>query len=250
MLLPNKLSSSTLGDVFGTLHRKGISGRLLLRERPASLATGVPDRPHWIHFVDGLIVAVESDLGAPKLGAILVRSGDADARALERLSDRILCKGERRVGELLVSEGITSQAAVRAALHAQLRARVDALFSLTDATIAFHAPRPIPPSMRTEPLGPSAFLHDRPRSRDRRKNNGPPPPPPGAPTGIRAPFADPRSRAARLLGVRAEAAAEEIRSAFRKLARMLHPDTGPSSDAMERAARFAELSAAYHLLVA
>ncbi|GAA1718353.1 molecular chaperone DnaJ [Fodinicola feengrottensis] len=48
-----------------------------------------------------------------------------------------------------------------------------------------------------------------------------------------------------VLGVRTDATSEEIKRAYRKLARQLHPDVNPEPDAKER---FAEVKAAYEVL--
>jgi curved DNA-binding protein CbpA len=53
-----------------------------------------------------------------------------------------------------------------------------------------------------------------------------------------------------LLGVSRGAGLADVRRAFRRLASALHPDRAPPGDEERLAARFAELSAAYHLLVA
>src|SRR5437660_11338187 len=48
-----------------------------------------------------------------------------------------------------------------------------------------------------------------------------------------------------LLGVRQNASADDIKKAYRKLARQLHPDVNPSAEAQER---FKEVTAAYEVL--
>ena len=48
-----------------------------------------------------------------------------------------------------------------------------------------------------------------------------------------------------LLGVSRDATADEIKKAYRKLARQLHPDVNPSPEAQER---FKEVTAAYEVL--
>ena len=47
------------------------------------------------------------------------------------------------------------------------------------------------------------------------------------------------------LGVPRDASADDIKRAYRKLARQLHPDVNPDQDAQ---ARFKEVSAAYEVL--
>jgi DnaJ-domain-containing protein 1 len=72
-----------------------------------------------------------------------------------------------------------------------------------------------------------------------------------APAPARA--ADPRRLAAlRLLGIAAAADPEDVKRAYRRLARALHPDLQPGVDAERRRAlerRFAEVTAAYEALV-
>lgn len=61
-----------------------------------------------------------------------------------------------------------------------------------------------------------------------------------------------RSLARQLLGVRDEADVEEIKRAYRRLARELHPDLRPDCDLAERRTlerRFAEVTAAYEALL-
>jgi hypothetical protein len=202
MHLPGRLSSSTLGDLLGSLHRARITGTVELAEVATVGSGGVPGRIHRLHLRGGLVIGVETSLPVARVGDV--------------------------------------------------RAGLDALFSLADARVAFRTARPLSSLATVSPLGPAEFLHGRPRSRDR-----------GAPDSARGeqpprsqprPVADdPADRARALLGVPKGAAAGDVRRAFRRMAGALHPDRLAALGADERArmtARFAELSAAYHLLVA
>jgi hypothetical protein len=129
---------------------------------------------------------------------------------------------------------------------ASLAARLDPLFSLRDAAIRFSVARsPASPAR----LVPREFLHGRPRARDRaHRATMPPPclPPPPRP-------AEPaEARAARaVLGVDAGAREDDIRRAFRRLAREHHPDrvtSGSPVDAERARTRLAAITAAYHTL--
>jgi hypothetical protein len=127
---------------------------------------------------------------------------------------------------------------------------IDALFALEEATLAFRTARPLPAASRML-LGPGDFLHGRPRARDRGR---------GCATGEEAPCSEARpivdgarDRARGLLGIPLGAREEEVRRAFRRLASAIHPDrhaAAPAAEQRQRATRLAELSAAYHLLVA
>jgi len=142
---------------------------------------------------------------------------------------------------------------------AGLRGRLDAVFSLEEATVAFRTARPLSHAERVHPLAPSEFLHGRPRARDRGRPTGSGPrvrerddtPPPRS--GVRAAADEARDRALSLLGLGSDAGDGEVRRAFRRLASALHPDrlgAAPPEERRRMVARFAELSAAYHLLVA
>lgn len=115
---------------------------------------------------------------------------------------------------------------------------LEALFRLGDARLAFHVARA--GKRRDRPLEPREFLHGRPRTRDRA----------GRPGERRDPT---RTRALATLGLPDDADRTTVLRAFRALAVRLHPDRFPSATPAERAElmrRFAEITAAYHALVA
>jgi len=229
--LPGRLSATTLGDLLGCLHRASADGVLELIERAGCTA----GRAHRIYFERGLIDAVETGMGTPRLGELLVRQGALAPESLLCLRPRLLGQ-DVRTGELVIAERLASQAEVLRALREQLRARIEALFALRDALVRFHPRRPRRRvGLAPEPLGAAEFLHGRPRARAARP----------------APSSE-RERALSALGLDARADARAVHSAFRARARELHPDRHPHASAAERSLllkRFAELSAAYHELV-
>jgi hypothetical protein len=196
MHLPGRLSSTTLGDLLGALHREGVTGLLELSELRGPRGLTVPGRVHRIHLRAGLVVAVET----PR------------------------------------------------AEHT--REALDIVFAVEDAAITFRTARPL--AVRPVPLQPRDFLFGRPRARDRGRpveHEDTPPPR----SGVRPVFDEARDRARRLLGITDATPPDDVRRAFRKLASTLHPDRlgeGTATEQRQRAMRFAELSAAYHLLVA
>ena len=250
MHLPGRLSTSTLGDLLGSLHRESITGVIELREIVGRGGRGVPGRLHRVHLRGGLVVAVDTAFRVPPLGEILCREGLAPGEAVRLLMTRIEAGDRRAAGEILQSSGLASAAAVRAGLRTQLCERVEALFGLEDATIGFRTARPLPHALQVTPLGPRDFLHGRPRVRTQsRPERDEPPPSRVRPVVVE----DPCERARRLLGIPRGAGLGEVRRAFRKIAGSVHPDRLASAALEEQrrqAARFAELSAAYHLLVA
>lgn len=252
MHLPRRLSTSTLGDLLGSLHREGITGLIELGEIRGPDGRSVPGRVHRIHLRGGLVVGVDTGLPVPPLGEILRREGLLPGEAVRLLMSRIEAGDRRAAGEILHSAGLASAEAIRAALRTQLRERVDALFGIEDATVGFHTARPLRHALRVAPLGPGEFLHGRPRGRDRGRAQ-----PDEVPSSQARPVAaaseDPCERARRLLGIPRGAGLGEVRRAFRKVAGAVHPDRLASAaleEQQRQAARFAELSAAYHLLVA
>ncbi len=247
MKLPGRLRLTTLGDVLGAVHRAGASGVLELTcDRGAT---------HRVFWAEGMITQIDTDLCRQRLGELLAGQGFLGARALARLARRLLEAPRQRAGEILVEEGFVSPDLVDAGLRRQLRQKLEALFELRDAQLAFRIPRPH--ASTRAPLAPGEFLHGRPRARPRaryaaaqeRASNG------SASSGSQAnaqrlPHGS-RTRAYATLGLLPGADRATIQQAFRRLARHLHPDRFPNADPSERArllSRFAELSAAYHAL--
>ncbi len=252
--LPNRLSQTTLGDVLGALHRAATTGVLELRELPLSSR-----RSHRVHLEKGLVTAVDTDAKVPPLGEILVQEGLLGEPSRRRLLGRLAAGDPRASGQILIAEGLAASPLVDRALSAQLLHKLDALFRIGDALIAFHIARSAATPSR--PLGPNAFLHGRPRARDEAEteppsrvgSKGPHDFPPPASARRRAVVSATSEDALSALGLCEGASAEEIRRAFRRRAAELHPDRVGPIDAAERARRAAELArltAAYHRLVA
>jgi hypothetical protein len=249
MQLPGRLRLTTLGDLLGALHRACASGTLELVEVEGARA----GRSHRVFFDAGLIQDVDTSLSHPRLGEILARDGLLSMSALACVARRLLEQPGKRVGEILVEEGLGTADLVAGALRRQRSSRLEALYGLREALIRFHVPRPRT-GYRQTPLSPREFLHGRPRARadfsarvnERFASRG----------GARAESARgadaARHAAARALGLLASASRAEVQRAFRKLAAEQHPDRFPNASASEKAqllSRFAQLSAAYHLLM-
>lgn len=303
MRLPSRLAASTLGDLLGALHRSRTTGLLELYEVPGAISSAVPGRRHRIHLFCGLVAGVETSLPHAPLGRVLETKGLLRPEALADLLARIAAGDPRLAGEILVEDGLAPKPIVDLGLRAQLREKIDVVYTLKDADVRFHTARPLSEAARRAGLlGSSEFLHGRPRTRDRVANNAWKTP--GRPFGEperrvspnrpwahrtssarphqNAPDADdlrsdddddspfsevryrkapadarpadePRARALRLLGLEREADLPTIRKAFREIAVKLHPDrfaTAPAAMRAQKSALFAEVSAAYHLLVA
>jgi DnaJ-domain-containing protein 1 len=235
--LPGLLGATTLGDLLGRLYRGGVNGVLELVEREGHRA----GRAHRIHFERGLIDDVETELPVPRLGDVLVQVGAVERGLLGSIGRLVDANGARRIGEALVEERLASAAAVKHALHEQLGLRLDALFGLKDALIRFHVRRARrSKAAHPEPLTAREFLKGRPRKRTAGR------------TAERALPAGERA-ALRVLGLVPGADGDEVRRAFRKRAREVHPDRHPNASPERRAEllrHFAELSRAYHVLVA
>ena len=251
MQLPGRLRLTTLGDLLGSLHRAAASGTLELVEVEGARA----GRSHRVFFAGGLIDDVDTSLDCPRLGEILAREGSLSMSGLARVARRLLEQPSKRVGEILVEEGLGTADRVAAALRQQRAARLEALYSLSEALIRFHVPRPRA-GFRPAPLLPREFLHGRPRARNRARPRGHErfnfrPAPRVQPPLPRIDASE--LAASRALGVDASAGASDVQRAFRKLAAEWHPDRFPHASPSEKArllSQFAKLSAAYHLLMA
>jgi len=230
MQLPGRLRSTTIGDLLGALHRASASGTLELVEDRG--------RVHRVHLSRGAVTAVEIDGVAPSLAEILRCDGAADGDVLRRSLLRAM-SSRRLHGEVLVDEFRVSAAAVGHALRRQLTARLAVLEQLADGRVSFRVTvRPPRGALHDAPLQPPEFLHGRRRAREGAS--------PGAPS-----TGSPSAR--RLLGVSADADVVEIKRAYRRLARSVHPDLHPRATEEQRralAARFTEITNAYRALVA
>lgn len=234
MILPGRLSATTLGDVLGALHRARVSGRLELIGRDDWQA----GQQYEIVLRDGLIVAVRGE-AAPKLGELLVQQRALSTEAHERFERVLACTPWQRAGELLLRMHLVDDTHLQAALRAQMLARLEAAYRLRQAELRF---RPDASKPEQGPvLGPPEFLHGRPRKREAAS----------AQQAVK-PASKMREQALRLLGLEPSATKQQIRAAFRQLARQSHPDLAPHASTRERATReshFARLSAAYHWLL-
>lgn len=234
MQLPGRLRATTLGDLLGALYRQGASGTLELVEDRG--------RTHRVHIAQGLVTAVEIDGATPPLAELLKTSGALDDGTMRRALLRALTS-QRLVGEVLADDFHVSPDVIDGALRDQLSLRLRALEAIEDARIFFRVTvRPPREALKDRPLQASEFLRGRRRARDRQAQTPPSPTPQPV-----------ESSAYTLLGVARDADAAEIRRAFRRLARELHPDKHPEATETERralAVKFAQVAAAYQALVA
>jgi hypothetical protein len=237
--LPGRLAGTTLGDLLGTLHRACASGVLELVERHGPSA----GQSHRVFLRAGVVDGVETPHVHPPLGELLASEGALDRHALGQLLLKLTTTPERRAGEILVSERLASEALVGAALRWQLRARLESLFRLQDASVRFHVRSGLERGRLGAVLTPREFLHGRSRARP----NG------GSRAVAEARAETARAEACRLLGVAADADAESLRRAYRRLAREHHPDRHPGASAAELARLvrdFTRITAAYRTATA
>lgn len=237
---------TTLGDLLGELHRACASGVLELVETEGARS----GRSHRVFFERGLVEDIDTTLNHPRLGEILARDGVLSVSALARVARRLIEQPGKRVGEILVEEGLGSADLVAAALRRQRKSRLDALYTLSEALIRFHVPRPRP-GFRDAPLSPREFLHGRPRARARLRSRVSDRFGFGSAPRVESRFSEKQLAAYRVLGLAPGTPAPDVQRAFRKLAAQYHPDRFPHASAAEKAQKltfFASLSAAYHAL--
>lgn len=228
MQLPGRLGATTLGDLLGALHRARASGVLRLTEERGPSA----GRRHEVCLRSGLVADVVTAVPSPRIGDILRARGVIDEQMGEGAASAASRHGWR-FGRAVRHDPGVSPTEVSRALRAQIRARLESLFRLSDARVTFHVATPREPDAPI-PLLAAEFLHGRPR---RRRN------PSSEPS--RAEFDADSLRALDVLGLRRGSTVEDVRRAFRLLARRCHPDCAKGADAT----RFAEISAAYHRLM-
>ncbi len=169
----------------------------------------------------------------------------------------------RRHGEVLVEERRVSPTMVQVALRKQLLERIDALKALPDANLRFRvATKPALTLSTLTGLSPEDYMTP---DELRRALGYEETPVDAEPTPL-APRADeiPREVTARpvdrsrldayaTLGLRQGADANDIKRAYRRLVRELHPDTNPHATSRERihlSERFQRVTEAYRVLVA
>lgn len=245
MILPGRLATTTLGDVLGACFRAGISGILELTE-DAGPAAG---RAHRLCLQGGLIQGVETVLGAPPLGELLVSDGALSRRQHIELVLRLQEAADKSTGQWLAEFHWIEPDALRQVVHRQLSERLTALFALSDARVAYRIARPrAARAISAQPLTPDVFLHGKPRSRDRHQ----------ASQGREVPHHDlglrdsARVRALLSLGLAPHSSTSDIKKAFHRMVARLHPDRHLQSTPSQQEAarqRFVQVMNAYNTLM-
>jgi DnaJ-domain-containing protein 1 len=249
MHLPGRLRSTTLGDMLGSLHRARASGTLELVEDRG--------RTHRVHLRAGLVTAVELDGAGSSLAEVLRKDQSIDDDVLRRSLLRAMAS-RRLHGEVLIQDFRIAPEVVGRALRRQVLLRLAVLERVTDARVHFSAAVRAPRgALEGTPLEAREFLAGRRRARDRHAGAHAPHPererPPYRDVSPRAHVSASHLSAARVLGVAPGADPDEIKRAYRRLAKDFHPDLHPGASEEERRTlqdRFAEVTAAYRALVA
>ncbi len=238
MLLPSRLTHSTLGDILGALHRAKISGVLELRELTAQ------GRQHQVYLNNGMITRIVSEAQVPALGKLL---GIKDAPA-RRSSEA----AAQKYGSYVLELGLRDESSIREGLTKQTRLLLEALFELKDAALRFHvAIDTRETGVKRAPLSIDDFLTGRPRARRDRDKAAHRPrfetSQAAAPdqSSRRRPVASRKTSALAVLGLVPGATRDEINQAFRSLALDTHPDLQGNG---QTETAFAQLTEAYHFL--
>jgi hypothetical protein len=253
MQLPGRLSGSSLTTVLGVLHAARTTGVLEVSRGASEV--------HRIAFVDGLVCAVEAAGPTPSLADVLRRMNACAEDSLRKSLHRALAE-RRRHGEVLVEERRVSPTMVQVALRRQLLERLNALKALPDANLRFRvATKPTLTLSTLTGLAPEDYMGpEELRSALGYKETPvdaqitPPAPRVEEIPAARSAGADPvRREAYATLGLRVGADAGDVKRAYRRLVRELHPDTNPQATLHERthlSERFQRVTAAYRTLVA
>jgi hypothetical protein len=245
MILPGRLAKTTLGDVLGTLFRAGVSANLELTEDKGPAA----GRTHRLRLRQGLVDGIDSTLGAPPLGELLVQEGALTAQRHIELIQRLPLAREKRTGQWLTELQWVASATVSRALRQQLSRRLNALYELPDARITYRiAYAQATCAVLGEPLSPDQFLRNKPRLRDRSTRSASGAPPHNDLSHREAA----RIHALLLLGLAPQCSAADIKKAFHRMAARLHPDRHVSAPASHQEAarlRFVQVVNAYNTLL-
>lgn len=254
MQLAGRLRATTLGDLLGALHRGAATGMLEFGTDHG--------RTHRVHVAQGLVTAVEIDGASPSLSEILRERRAADEDVLRRSLLRAMAS-QRLHGEVLIDDFRLSPSIVGEALRRQVTARLSMIDQLSDARVSFRvAVRPPRGALAGNAAGHAAGSWDAPltareflagRRRAKARTPGP-----ASPHARRAPpprpsEATPEGDAWATLGLAPGAPAAEVKRAYRRLARTVHPDLHPDATAAERRAlelRFMQITRAYDALLA
>jgi hypothetical protein len=253
MQLPGRLRGSSLTTVLGVLHAARTTGVLEVSRSTSEV--------HRIAFVDGLVCAVESAGPTPSLADVLRRMNACAEDSLRKSLYRALAE-KRRHGEVLIEERRVSPTMVHVALRRQLLERINVLKALPDANLRFRVATKPPLTLSAlTGLSPEDYMSPE-ELRDALGYKETPAdamltpvaPPVEEVFAPRTASRDPeKQRAYATLGLRPGADAVDVKRAYRRLVRDLHPDTNQAASTHERmhlSERFQRVTEAYKTLVA
>ena len=249
MNIPGRLANTTLGDLLGTLFRSQISGILELTEDVGPVA----GRAHSLNFHTGLIYGIQTPLGAPPLGELLLDIGVLTRSQHYELLRRLAQVPGKSTGNFLAELHWVQPDTFDRAVHQQLSDRLTALFDLRDARVTYRIARPATHSpWPSSPLPPEVFLHGKPRNRDRQATPGSPRETEAGDQHYLSTSAAARLRALMFLGLAPTCGAADIKKAFHRMVSRLHPDryvSAPPSQQVAARKRFAQVVDAYNTLL-